>query len=266
MSPVRNTRGRALLASTASVLGAVGFAASLGHGAKSAACIPIVALAVAAVAVQVAALGAQLLARALWWSNLALGALLCVTGGSSEFVLGVSLTVGCAAALALADRRALAAAAETAGFRPVAYAGTLQLLMVLALADAQTLGLFAAIGAHRSGPEESPALLMLGAAAFLVAFAGLYRLALWGVVVSMSAALALLVTLATGALHPHGDVVALLYALALLQLAAPVPMIVSMVTRKPLPALPPRARSAAATGVVVAVALASVLAAFYRAR
>lgn len=265
MIPALTPFRRALLASAASLLGAVLFAATLGHGATAPALVPILALVVAAFAVHVTALGAQLLARALWWSNLALGALMSITGGGSEFRLGLALALACAAGLTLADRRALAGAAETAGFRPVAYAGTLQLLMVLALADAQTMGLFALIALRRTGPQ-SPQLFALFAAAFVVAFVGLYRLALWGVVVGMSAAVGLLATLTTGALHPHHKLVPFLYAIATLQLAAPLPMIASMVSRRPLPSLPPRARSAVATVLVAAVALAAVAARIFRAR
>ena len=117
---------------------------------------------------------------------------------------------------------------------------------------------------HRAG-HQSPRLFVFFAAAFLVAFVGLFRLALWGVVVGMSAAVGILATLTTGALQPRSFVAPFLYALAALQLAAPLPMIASMLTRKPLPSLPPRARSAAATVAVVAIALAAVAARIVRA-
>ncbi len=246
-------RARALAAGALGLAGGAGFALQFGSGVKGAAWMPVVELVVAAVVAQVPSLGAQLLARGVWWAALVLGSLLCLVGSGNERSLGASLVAGAGLALVVADRRTLAAAAESAGFRPAAYAGTLQLLMVLALADAQTLGLFAVIEAGGTTLHRTSVAFGAASLAFLVGFVGLLRLALWGVVVTVSTAAALAGALATAAVRADRDLVAPLFAMLTLQVLAPVPMIVSMVTRRPLPAPSPRVRSVAATGVVVAV-------------
>ena len=72
------------------------------------------------------------------------------------------------------------------GYTPTAFAGTLQLLMVLVLADMQTCLLLGAL----EGTDHPRAMAMFVAAAalFVVAFVGLYRLRVWGVMVSMGTA------------------------------------------------------------------------------
>lgn len=64
-------------------------------------------------------------------------------GGAAFFVAAIPGAAKPAAYLP-PESLVLAAVADSAGFRPAAYAGTLRLLPVLALADAQTLVLFAA--------------------------------------------------------------------------------------------------------------------------
>ena len=251
-----SSRLRAALAALVGLGGAGVFVFKIHGGAKAAAYIPPTALIVAAAAAQVPWLGAQLLARGLWWSNLVLGVLLVFFGSRSEATLGLGLAVACGAALVMADRRALTAAAESAGFRPAAYGGTLQLLMVLALADAQTLGLFAVIEARHQGPTATVfALVALG---LLAGFVGLMRLALWGVGLTMASSAALLFVIVTAAVRVDRDLRLPLGAVAALQLAAPLPMLASMALKKRLPEAPLRVRGMIANGVIVAVVLATV--------
>lgn len=227
--------------------------------------LPLVALVVAAPFAFVRSLGAQLLARALWWSNLFLGVVLCVLGARHERPSGLALTLLCAAALLLADRRTLQGAAQARGARPAAHAGSIQLLMILALADAQTLLLIGVLHLEGSKDRVFPGALLLAAAgALVVGFVGLYRLALWGVAVTMITALTLLVVLTSKAIRIDGDVVPPLIVLAILQILAPLPMLRSVFTGKPLPAPSPRARSLAASAVIVVVALVGSVAVLVR--
>ena len=124
------------------LVGAALFRLKLGVDPKPVARLPVTGPLVAAPLVQFSSLGAQLLARGFGWSNVVLGVILVYAGTRNESLLGLPLVLGCGAALLLADRRALVAAAERAYCRRVASAGTLQLLMVLALPSAPTLLLF----------------------------------------------------------------------------------------------------------------------------
>ncbi len=257
-----SVRMRQILAALAGLGGAGVFAAFIfaKEHVKKQAYVPVVALVVAAVAAQLRPLGAQLLARGLWWSNLVLGVLLCATGNGPEEGIGEALAAGCGVALVVADRRALAEASEGAGYRPVAYAGTLQLLMVLALADAQTLGLFALI----FYPQAQSVLLGVGALGLLAGFAGLYRLSLAGVAATMATSLGVLVALATQAVRVDRDLDAPLMVISAVQLAVPLPMLASIALRRPLPAPPARLRGRLADAVVVALVVGAVAWGYFR--
>jgi hypothetical protein len=258
-------RLRATLAGAAGLVGALAFRMNLGPDPKPAVWIPVLGPVVAALMVQLPAMGPQLLARGLWWSNVVLGVILATLGGRSESTIGLTLLYGCGAALVLADRRALAAAAERADFRPVAYAGTLQLLMVLALADAPTLALFASIERGRHGGIGHLA-LAAAAAALLVGFVGLYRLALWGVLVTAATSLALGVAVAARVVVVHREMDQAVMAICAVQLLVVAPMLASIAARRPLPAPSPRLRGALANALVIALAAVATAVSVYRAR
>lgn len=246
---------RTLLTALLSLAGAVAFYVSLPASRATAALIPPLALVVAGIATLTRPLGAQLLARGLWWSNFFLGGLLALVGSRRESTTGALLGLCCAGALLLADRTRLTAAADAAGFRPAAYAGTLQLLLVLALADAQTLVLFGAIGARDGGPTSAVFLgLALG---FAAGFVALLRLSLVGVGLTMASALGLCLVATTHVVPVDRDLRLPLLVVACIQLAVPLPMLVSIVTRRPLPALPMRTRAHAARAVIVLIVLAT---------
>ena len=259
-----NARIRPILAALSGLAGAGYFYFALPDAAKPAAYIPPVSLVLAAAAAQVPKLGAQLLARGIWWSNLVLGVLLTLLGSGSEGRLGVGLTVACGAALVLSDHRTLTSAAESAGFRPAAYAGTLQLLLVLALADAQTLILFAAIEASAHG--DSSKLFALVAVGLLVGFVGLLRLALWGVGLTMASAFALAAAIVSGAVRIDHDLHKPLLVIAAMQLLVPLPMLASMALKRRLPEAPTRLRAHLARGIVVTVVALTVLARIFSVR
>lgn len=245
-------RPRTALASVAAVAGALGFAFEVGPNRGVA--IPLVAVCVGAAAAFVPHLFAQIAARALFWSNLVLGALICILGRSSSLAFGAPLLLGCAAALLVGERRTLAEVEDARRERPAAFAGTLELLMILAIADAQTFGLFAYLDG--AGSQAAP-YYVAAAAALLVGFVGLYRLALWGVVVNMVACGLLALAVVGGIAHVDRELVLPILLLTTLQLVVPVPMIRALVTKKPSPPLPRRARAVAGSIAVAAVAVLS---------
>ena len=220
--------------------------------------IPLVAIVIGALVIHLRALGAQLLGRALFWSNFVLGSLLCFIGSGSERRSALGLLIGCGIALVLADRRALAEATDDRGVRPATFAGTIQLLMVLALADAQTCLL---LGLLDNGNGR---VFLVGALALVVGFIGLYRLALWGVVITMVTATALAVALLADVVRMYNAAVPLAVVFGA-QIFAPMPMLYSIFTKRPLPEPSGRFRSAAASVFVIFVMIASLIVFYVRA-
>lgn len=255
------TRGplrlRVVLASVAALVGAGIFHASI-HTSEPPIYIAVGAIVLGAIVIHFRSLGAQLLGRALFWSNFVLGAVLCFIGSGSERTSSLGLLVGCGLALVLAERRALAEAADARGFRPAAFAGTIELLMVLALADAQTCLLLGVIG-----KTEFSWFFYVATLALIVGFVGLYRLALWGVVITMSTATALAAGMLLGVFRMHD--VSVPFGLVFgAQVVAPLPMLYSLVTKRPLPEMSPRLRSATASGFILVVLVIGVLACLSR--
>lgn len=254
MSP----QGRGVLAGLLGLAGGVHFAWALPGTAKPAAFVPPAALLVAFLGAPLRHLGAQLLARGLWWSNLLLGVMLVLLGSGHERAVGPALAAACGAALVVADRRALGEAAAREGFRPASYGGTLQLLMVLALADAQTLGLFAMVELDHN--TATVVLFGLCALAFLTGFAGLLRLAMWGVGLTMASAFVLLVAVLSQAAPIDRELRLPLTVLASLQLLAPLPMLASMALKRRWPEPSHRTQAWFARGVILLVVAATLLA------
>lgn len=249
MSP----RLRTLLASLAGLGAAACFAVDVRTGPWW---FPVGALCLAAVFAQLPHLGAQLAARGFWWSNFVLGVLFCVFDSGGQRTASFGLTTGAAVALLLAPASALQQAAARAKYRPGLSPVTLQLLMVLAIADAETLGLFAIASSHNRPTPYEAWVYALGALGFLVGFVGLYRLALWGVFASWVTAAAVLTAVLAGFGFDR-DLRTALAVLSTLQLAAPLPMLIALVRKRPpRPARVPRAwLSAAAVLTVWSVAM-----------
>jgi len=207
--------------------------------------IPAVFLLVAAVVVHVPRLGLQLLARAGWWSNLALGMILTLMGSDGELRSGASLAVGCGVALLVAGP-GLAAASERDGFAPAQSRTALLVLMVLALADAQTFALFGAIEDHPAG-----FVLLALAAAYVGGFVGLVRLAAWGPVVTTATSVVALVVFGLRLVRVDKDFVPVIVALASLQILAGGTVLLAAVRGRPLlPPLPARLRGRAGVAVI----------------
>jgi hypothetical protein len=169
MASARSIDARALVAGLSALSG--GVALGVEEGTVLAAHLPWIGLGIAAIAIHLRKLGAQLYARAAFWSNLGLGVALCLLGGQSERGVGLWLALGCATALLLSGQRSLDAASESAGYRPTAARGGLVMLMVLTLADLQSFALFGLLEAE--GGWTSGAVL-------LFALAGLYGLCFLG--------------------------------------------------------------------------------------
>lgn len=228
--------------------------------ARGAGLIPLVGLVIAAVVIHAPKLGPQLLARAAWWSSFALGVMLCFFGWSSVRTAGIPLVLSCGAALLIAGRREIGAAGEQGGYAPTAFRSTLLLLMVLALADAQTFLLLGALGLSESGSRNtSGALLMLLASAgYVVGFVGLYRLALWGALLNLAVSAGLLLVFTAGLVDGNSEVRAIVAVVTGVHILATTPMLAAVVFKLELPKAGPRLHAFGAAAVIVAVGVVSV--------
>jgi hypothetical protein len=222
--------------------------------------IPLVGLVLAAIVIHAPGLGPQLLARAAWWSNFALGVMLCYLGGSSVRTAGVVLVVACGSALLIAGRREIGAAGEQGGYAPTAFRSTLLLLMVLALADMQTFLLLGALSLGEGSSRDTPGalLMLLASAGYLVGFVGLYRLALWGALLNLAVSAGLLLAFTAGLVHDDSEVRAIVAVVTGVHILATTPMLAALVFNLELPKAGPRLRAFGAGAVIVAVGVVSV--------
>ncbi len=257
-APPRTSVGlpRRLLAGALGLVGAPALWSTTSGRERAVILLPMSALALAAALVHLPRLGPQLATRAIWWANLVLGFLLCVLGGSHERDPGLGLALACAAALLIAGRRGLAEASERQAYAPAAFRGSLLLLMVLALADAQTFLLFGLLSAQ-DGDKEA-VYFFLAAAGLAAGFVGLFRLAVWGAIVNVIVC-ALMFLVALGHGFDEDQIRHIVEGLALAQLVAATPMFVGIARRRPLVRMPPRVGAVLAPLVVVAIAGLSVL-------
>jgi hypothetical protein len=184
---------------TIASLGALGGAVSMRSWDRhlpAALWLPAILLALSAVLVWRRHVGGQLLARAVWWSNLILGTLIATTGSSDERVIAALLALGTGGALLAVGRADLDESTPSGSFLPLAFRGTLICMLVMAMADAQSLVLFGALEisdppnhfGHATLREALP--LVLAVPLFVSVF-GLYRLRLWGLLLDLVASLAL---------------------------------------------------------------------------
>ncbi len=226
--------------------------------------LPLLGLVASAVIIHRASLGAQLLARAIWWANLGLASILCFLGAGGNDILigGALMAIGCGTALVVVGRKGLAEASERENYAPPAFRSSLLLLMVLGLADAQTFLLFAFLDATEHTPKLR-AFLPVGIA-YLVGFIGLYRLAIWGALLDMATSIAMLLYLLGGGLHGDGDIRVVVYILCSAQLVASIPLGLGLLLKRPLPGFPTRVRALAAPAVVIVVVVTDLIAAYSR--
>lgn len=247
----RSIEPRAVVASLVALSGAV----ALGVDASTtpAAHLPWMGLALAAIAIHLRKLGAQLYARAAFWSNLGLGVALCILGGQNERGIGLWLALGCATALLLAGQRSLDAASEAAGYRPTVARGGLVVLMVLTLADLQSFGLFAVLELE-GGWTSGTVLLLSLAGLYGLCFVGLLRLRASSVLLCLVTSAAALLALGGGIADVERQARQFCTVLAAVELLASGLVLLSL--RYPLPAAlrGPRFARVASCSTVVALA------------
>ncbi|HZS37199.1 MAG TPA: hypothetical protein VFF06_10240 [Polyangia bacterium] len=220
---------RRVLATLASIGAAAAFQVFDGH-APAALWLPTALLAICAALQFHRHLGSQLLVRAVWWSNLLLGTLLATSGGSTEREIGGAIALATGAALLAVGRRGLEDSGS-GGFTPIAYRGSLMGIVVMAVADAQSLFLFGALQVtehkswHASGVATLP--LWLGAA-MIAGIAGIYRLKLWGLVLNLAANAAVILAAASGVLDLPGPLLWAYGVTSALQIALALPLVLAL--------------------------------------
>jgi hypothetical protein len=211
--------------------------------------------------------GAQLFARSVWWSAFGAGVIAAVFIAEEPDVarVGLAIVLATSTALLAAGRRGL----DHGGgeFAPVAYRTPIMISMIMALADAQAVGwlgasrLYAALHYGVGGHEVTQSILLLvccGVA--LIALCGLYKLRLWGLVLSAMTTLAIGVLAFTPALGlaKAGPIPYAFAASAAVQVALLAPVFAAIVRRRsPAPASPLVARTASVVPALVILALAA---------
>lgn len=250
-------RLRQLTASLLSVAAFVAFGWGVGHEWHFLV-VPLSLLLLSAGLVHRAALGPQLLSRAVWWANLALGTMLALDGSSREKTTGMLLALTTGAALLVSGRKALGEASSAAGYVPAALKSTLMLLMIFALADAQTFLLFGSVGIIDGSATKFPhvvTLVTIGLG-YVVGFVGLYRLRIWGALLDAGLSVLVLVLLFAIDLIGRDSIRTFMAILAVVHVLVAAPVGLSALGRVRLPTMAPRLRGVLAT-VVIALLMAT---------
>lgn len=198
--------------------------------------LPTLLLAASALLVCRRHVGGQLLARAVWWSNLILGTLIATSGNSSERTVAALLALCTGGALLAVGRAELDEPTTSGPFLPVAFRGTLICLLVMAMADAQSLLLFGALElhdarhfAHTLGPQALPIVIALP---LLVSVIGLYRLKLWGLVLDLAASLVLAVASLRNSFQLPAPLCFAYVATAAAQWLVALPLVIALARRR----------------------------------
>lgn len=231
---------RRLVAGAAGLAAVGALAATLSSHERAIAFLPGILSLAAAVFVHLPRVGPQLVARAVWWSNFALGVVITLIGSGDDRNHGFLMTSTTALALVAAGSRTLAEATERDAFAPVAFRTTFLLLMMLTLADAQTLGVFT-VATLLDGARYALATLVftVGAVGLVVAFLGLYRLTLWGAILAVVTSLFVFVGVTfVGHMDMKSELLLFIRLLCVVEITVGAPMIVAVLTRKRLPELP----------------------------
>lgn len=177
--------------------------------------------------------GPQMLARAIWWSNLVVGTLIAGNFMTQvDRLTGAGIAVACAVALLSLGSRGLDHPGPDDPFQPVRFRGQLLLALVMAFADAQTL-VFSAVMQLRVGMQgwnladtisyAGPA--TLAAAVMVITVWGVYRLRTWALLLNLLANFAIAYLAMGGVLHVAGPVALALAATAAVQAFLPVPIL-----------------------------------------
>ena len=176
---------------------------------------------------------AQVLVRSIAVSNLLVALLLALAVGGVIGVFGqILVAVSCARALMLLGDRGLDRNDEDSSFNPIGFRGFLVLALILAFADAQTLG-FSALTQASYLFTDSRTLLIASRTAVALICAGVMALNVWGLIRLRTWAMLLNIVTnlviawlaLTGALSVNMWVAASLAATATVQLLLPVPIL-----------------------------------------
>jgi hypothetical protein len=214
--------------------------------------------------------GAQLLARSIWWSALGAGVLVTLFAANAGDVARPALVMVLATSTSLlASGRSGLRHDDRPELAPAAYPRAFMVSMIMALADAQALGWLASTMLYTAMRRDADladmvelrqALAMLACCAVaLSALYGLYRLRLWGLVLSAATTVAIGVLSFTPwfGLRDAGPIPYAFAASAAIQLALLAPLFLAILRRRaPTPASPRAQRVAAAAPAVVIIALA----------
>jgi hypothetical protein len=230
------TIARRIIASVGA-LGAAVCMRSWDHGNLPAALwLPTLLLALSSVLAWRRHVGGQLLARAVWWSNLILGTLIAISGSSSERGIAAVLALCTGAALIAAGRADLDEATPSGTFLPTVFRGTLICMLVMAMADAQSLLLFGALQLTERHPfvvSLARQALPIGVAALLfVSVIGLYRLRLWGLLLDLVASLALALLALTSTLDLPSPLLVAYIVTAAAQWLVAAPLMIALIRRR----------------------------------
>lgn len=166
---------------------------------------------------------AQLLARALWWSGLLTATVTTLTEVGTAPVLFSAVAVASGAMLLWLEHRADGATVGF-GFELSRHRSTMMLLMVLAMADTETL-LAAALNHDEPAVYHLAAIDLACALAMAVAMIGLYRLRVWGLVATVGVDV-VVAGLGVAGLLVYSDAFAwVMVVTAVLQVALAVPLL-----------------------------------------
>jgi hypothetical protein len=205
----------------------------------------------AAVSIWSRRVGAQLLARGIWWSLLLLGGLVALMERKDYSGCGIALASACS--LITAGRTGLDG--EGGRFQPVAFRGTLTLALIMAIADTATCFW---MGVGQVTYERTPRVFLL--VPFMIAgIVGLLRLRTWGLLVSLACNALVAILAWTGTLRLHEELRPLLIGTALVQLVVPIPMWIAIARHRiPPPDAWRRTKLVVSTAVILAIAATSV--------
>lgn len=181
--------------------------------------------------------GAHLLARAVWWSHLVLGSVILCCARAAEAKAGITMAIGSAVALLLAGRQQLAS--SSSAFSPVQFRSHLTAILVMALADVQSLLLFGLLSRSDAGePFGLSSCLLLIAGVMAIAVFGLFRLRMWALVLTGVADLGLIAVMSQCGALPMGLRTAYI-ASAAVQIVLMIPIVAAIARRSSIPMAPP---------------------------
>jgi hypothetical protein len=174
--------------------------------------LPALAVSISIALVGSRSAGGQMLLRALLWSTAMLGALVNFVEPAVVPLTAAVAAIGCGGALLVLREHGLEPERYSGSFAPVAHRGVLTVMMILAVADAQTLI------SWTNGSEWEDPLPGLCGIAMVVGIVGLYRLRMWGLLLNVAMNAIVAGMAAAGWLGLPPPVVVLLCATAAVQL------------------------------------------------